>query len=360
MSQGTKNLRKLARQFGLLEEGTEADTVEVFVRLHEACHQDMDLVKAIARDLDDRFRSTVARVRSMHLKDIKELEMSLPLPLLWAVLRDCRAEVRSHGRHLVHGLLLDALRGAREGKGKERDLSEAVRSLEAQAAAWKREVADLKRELREKCAENERLKNQLIVRECRRESGRPEESGKGRLTREVRKLRHDLEGHRQRIKELERILADSGTLLPEKVAPAASLEAAGERKGICIFQRPRIVPADKELCAGKKSDCCRDCPLDGLRVAVVGGLSRMQPEYREIVRQLGAEPLFHDGEVRNGSYKLKSLVCGADIVVFITSVNSHGALSVVRAVCKKTGKKFMALKETGSESLEKILRNCAA
>ncbi|MGC9965830.1 MAG: DUF2325 domain-containing protein [Syntrophobacteraceae bacterium] len=86
----------------------------------------------------------------------------------------------------------------------------------------------------------------------------------------------------------------------------------------------------------------------------------MLPVYRKIVSQLGAEFLSHDGKVRNGRYRLKNVVCGADIVVFITSVNSHGALDVVKAVCKKNGKKFIAPKETGPESLSRLLRACCA
>ncbi len=121
-----------------------------------------------------------------------------------------------------------------------------------------------------------------------------------------------------------------------------------------------VLPQDKGECCGRGKDPCKHCPLLGLRVAIVGGIGRMLPDYRQVVKQLGAELLYHDGHIKNGSYKLKSVVCGADIVVFITSVNSHGALSVLKAVCKKKGKKFIALRETGCESLDRTLRNCAA
>jgi hypothetical protein len=86
----------------------------------------------------------------------------------------------------------------------------------------------------------------------------------------------------------------------------------------------------------------------------------MLPVYRKIVSDLGAEFVFHNGRVRNGRYRLRSLVCGADIVVFITSVNSHGALDVVKAACEKTGKQFIASKETGPETLGRLLRACCA
>jgi len=125
-------------------------------------------------------------------------------------------------------------------------------------------------------------------------------------------------------------------------------------------RKSEVLPKNKGHCCGRGTDRCKDCPLFGLRVAVVGGIGRMLPDYREVVRHLGAELLYHDGHMKSGSYKLKNVVCGADIVVFITSVNSHGALSVLKAVCKKKGKKFIALRETGCESLDRTLRNCAA
>ncbi|MFP5212933.1 MAG: DUF2325 domain-containing protein [Acidobacteriota bacterium] len=147
-----------------------------------------------------------------------------------------------------------------------------------------------------------------------------------------------------------------------KVVPLRMAGVEGSRKGegrkSSSFEE-RILIACEGLCR-KKDGGCEICPLAGLKVAVIGGLERMLPAYRGVVQQLGAELLFHDGHVRKGAYKLKSLVCGADIVVFITSVNSHGALKIVKAVCKQSGKVFLPIRETGTESLERVLRANAA
>jgi hypothetical protein len=128
---------------------------------------------------------------------------------------------------------------------------------------------------------------------------------------------------------------------------------------ICLCEESPAFSKTRHHCE-EGDACCEECPLEGLRIAVIGGPERMQPAYRRMVQQLGAEFLFHDGGVKNGSYKLRSLVCGADIVVFITTVNSHGALNVVKAVCRKNGKRFIALRETGAESLVKKLLLAAA
>jgi hypothetical protein len=56
---------------------------------------------------------------------------------------------------------------------------------------------------------------------------------------------------------------------------------------------------------------------------------------------------------------LKSAVCQADLVIFITRVNSHSALQAVKGLCKKTGKQFTALRETSPTALEAVLLGVA-
>jgi hypothetical protein len=82
----------------------------------------------------------------------------------------------------------------------------------------------------------------------------------------------------------------------------------------------------------------------------------MLPMYRQVVRKLGAEFTSHTGKVGKGSCKLKSVVWGADVVVFITSIKSHGALKVAKNTCRRNGKRFLPLRETGVENLERVLR----
>lgn len=97
-----------------------------------------------------------------------------------------------------------------------------------------------------------------------------------------------------------------------------------------------------------------------MKVAVVGGLDRLEPEYRKAVNELGAEFLFHTGRCENGTHVLKNLVCKADIVLYITSINSHGALKAVKGVCKKTGKQFRVVQNPGVSSVYNSLLDMSA
>jgi len=357
LSQGPDKLRRLGRRHGLLEAGEDPDVVELLQRLHEMCHQGGEFARDIGKDLDERFRSTLLQVRSLGVEEIERLEMKWPVPLLWATLRDAREEVRLHGRRILHGVLWHALRQTfvqREDDGQ--DLQEVIRSLRERNMAQRTELETVRKELERKKAEIWRPGKATMLIEPERKSAERAEIGEGRLKREIRKLSHELDKEREKVRRLTEKTAPSTLSLAEGMAlnPEDGPESLHSKTCPCSEQGG--VSSCSQKCLEEEGGFCRKCPLEGLRVAVVGGIGRMQPVYREVVQQLGAEPLFHDGQVGNGSYKLKNVVCGADIIVFITSVNSHSALSIVKAVCKKQGKKFIALKETGSESLEQILR----
>ena len=114
-----------------------------------------------------------------------------------------------------------------------------------------------------------------------------------------------------------------------------------------------------KACAAPQScrrEVCEHCPLQGRKVIIIGGLDRLEPGYRQTVSRLGGECEFHTGKLRNGNRRLKQRVANADLVVFITSINSHAALNAVKKECKRCSKPFCALRQTGCGSLEETLK----
>jgi hypothetical protein len=361
LSQGPNKLRRFARQHNVFEDGPNRNIGEVLQGLCEITLWGGELAKEIGKDLDERFRSTLLRVRSLDAEEVKKLEMKWPLPLLWATMRDEREEVRLHGRSLAHALIWRALREMFVSEETGSESEEAVKSLQAQNKTQAAELQNLRQELEKKRVEVESMRRVSRLLNPVFGSPKREKMGQGRLEREIKKLGHELNREREKVRELTEKLSGSNGSSPA-LEPVASddVENAGcLSPGDCPCQEETGPAVCVELCR-EEGTLCGECPLGGLRVAVVGGIQRMLPAYREIVSQLGAEFLFHDGKVKNGRYRLKNIVCGADIVVFITTVNSHGALDVVKAVCKKNGKKFIAPKETGPESLSRLLRACCA
>ncbi len=107
----------------------------------------------------------------------------------------------------------------------------------------------------------------------------------------------------------------------------------------------------------RQGQVCEHCPLQGRKVMIIGGLDRLEPNYRETVSRLGGECTFHTGKLRSGNRRLKQCVAKADLVVFITSINSHAALNAVKQECKRCSKPFCALRQTDCGSLEETLKS---
>mgnify|MGYP000107519034 CR=1 FL=1 len=96
--------------------------------------------------------------------------------------------------------------------------------------------------------------------------------------------------------------------------------------------------------------------------ALLGGLDRLEDKYQEAFEKSGAEFRFHSGVSGGGSaVRLKTLANWADVVVFVTRVNSHNALSIAKGICRKSGKLFLVMHHAGAEQIssrvrERILR----
>jgi hypothetical protein len=105
---------------------------------------------------------------------------------------------------------------------------------------------------------------------------------------------------------------------------------------------------------------CNSCPLNGKTIALIGGLDRLEPTYRQMVDEMGGTLLFHTGRMKGGSGRMRLTVNKADLVVFITSINSHGALATVKSECKRAKKRFCALKQTGAKSFARAVQDLAA
>ena len=116
------------------------------------------------------------------------------------------------------------------------------------------------------------------------------------------------------------------------------------------------ISADSRCPSGVHEKCRKEnggrCVLENLRIALVGGLDRLEDKYQKAFETSGAEFRFHTG-VSGGvnAIRLKTLANWADVVVFVTTVNSHNALSIVKGICRKSGKRFLAMRQSGVEQV---------
>ena len=72
-----------------------------------------------------------------------------------------------------------------------------------------------------------------------------------------------------------------------------------------------------------------------MRIAIVGGVERNEVAYREIAESAGHVLSFHSGHV--GGRGSATLSRGADLLLVVTDVNSHGAVQLARRLGRKEG-----------------------
>ncbi len=107
--------------------------------------------------------------------------------------------------------------------------------------------------------------------------------------------------------------------------------------------------ADGSMCAvcpenvicqtGENCGDCGACPSFDLcrqRILIVGGIERMESQYRKLVEDDGGGILeYHAGHMRGGKKQLEQSLQRADVVLCPVNCNSHGACKLVKNLAKK-------------------------
>lgn len=75
-----------------------------------------------------------------------------------------------------------------------------------------------------------------------------------------------------------------------------------------------------------------------MRIGIVGGVERNETSYRQVAERAGHEVDFHSGHVGGrGSAGLVELVGRVDLLIVLTDVNSHGAVTLARRTARRRG-----------------------
>jgi hypothetical protein len=352
LSLNEKEMKKLCSKYNLLSSHNKFDPFLAFYSLHHVSHRkDEEATRQLQKDFNKRFVNVALKVKSWDFDSDPQgfferiealVEKNMPDAVLWALLTDARVQARHCGVYLIHKILLSALKDWRKRKNaslkdasKESFMMKNISTLREQANNLR---LRLKQE-RKKNVEMESLKALISSQKNKLNHFSEKEN---QLKREIRILKHQLESVSSGIRR--------ESLAPEecKTEQAIIDIDPSSKDGNC---------PNNEKCQEKKEKGC--CRLENLKVAVIGGLDRLEPKYRETIESLGGEFMFHTGRCRNGASKLKNMVCKSDIVIFVTSINSHNAMHIVKAVCNKSGKKFCVMRGTSPHCLEDTLINKA-
>jgi hypothetical protein len=100
---------------------------------------------------------------------------------------------------------------------------------------------------------------------------------------------------------------------------------------------------------------CSSFDLDRKRILIVGGITRMESLYRELVESHGGIFEYHDGYMRHGVKNLESRLRRADLVVCPVNCNSHAACIQVKTLAKKYKKTVHMLASYSLSCISKVI-----
>ena len=356
----SENIRKLCCRFKLDIDAATDDFAYKYYLLHQACHhQDGPVPALISQQFNARYLPVIRVFRAMADDNLPGVAATAELwaqkslsGTLWALLTDQRVLFRQFGYYLLHRHTYANCQGISTVQTCNRQIDNYARQLENDLENTQTSLTSQRRKTIS--ARTALQKAEKTCNELRRENKQQQAlianlksvpDKRKSLERQIRKLEYELSQIRQQHQQDKN--QDS------KQEPALTKEK-GEATEDHLIPTTGCPTFSKEPCS-KICPNVKTCPLQALRVAVVGGLDRLEGRYREVVEGLGAEFLFHNGKCQSGSHQLKNLVCSSDIIVFVTSVNSHTAMHVVKGMCKHTGKRFVALRTTGAHALSRAL-----
>lgn len=203
-------------------------------------------------------------------------------------------------------------------KLKRKDLARENQGL-------KREITSLQAGLAARTTENSELKERIAILEDQRRADT--------LEAENRRLRSEtvlLENRAAHLSEKVSELQEQSRNLKEELA---CVEAVNAELADQAAKAMRLLMS--------RARCDERCPSFDLckkRVLIVGGISRMETHYRELIEKRGGVLEYHDGYVKGGAKKLETRLKRADIILCPVNCNSHAACSLVKNLGKKHNK----------------------
>ncbi len=223
---------------------------------------------------------------------------------------------------------------AEEERKKRKSLQKDIESLQASEQDLKACLTEAHRQIQQYESQMETVKNQKLSDELREMSGenRRWEAECASLSEKVKSF----------AKHVVRLESKNKQLIAE-------LSWQNEAKADFQKEIPALISQ-----LGSMQRCDKSCPSFDLcrkRVLIVGGLSKMQSLYRELVENSGGIFEYHDGDVKGGIKNLENSFRRADIVLCPVNCNSHAACSLVKHMGKKLNKSVRMLPGSGLNAI---------
>ena len=158
----------------------------------------------------------------------------------------------------------------------------------------------------------------------------PYASGANELEQENERLKAGIEEMRVLVKDYQNQVAQL------KQTNQQLSETLDRQKALNLHYQEEIQAVISEFSTLNRCDAsCPSFDLCKKRVLIVGGITRMESLYRELIEGSGGIFEYHDGYMNKGVRQLESRLRRADVVVCPVSCNSHAACSIVKNLAKK-------------------------
>ncbi len=104
--------------------------------------------------------------------------------------------------------------------------------------------------------------------------------------------------------------------------------------------------------------CDQNCPSYDLckkRILIVGGITRMESLYRQLIEGRGGLMEHHDGYMKNGVRSLEGQLKRSDLIICPVSCNSHAACTLVKNLGKKHRKPVYMVANPSLNAVPKVI-----
>lgn len=344
-----KEIKKILLKHGYFEPGRCDSTHLILQTLHAVCHQDLRVVEHITKNLDTRFGNTLLKTRCYDEKQLSQeaYSASWKIPYMWACYQHPNKNMRKLGRELAHAVIRKHLWGNantdqnQNARADSAKLISRINSLRQQLNKANQENQALEIEQRKR----QHLRAQVLSADSKRKS---------QEQKTIKELRTQVTEQKRQNEELAQELATWRSLaLSNNGRSSYEADKTSRVGGLCGAAEKQNEIRETETQFNYKGDAL----LEGRKIAIIGGLERLEPQYRKAIEAMGGKCLFNAGHTKNGGREFRKVVKKSDLVVCITAINSHGAMKVVKKQCKLCRKPFCPLKGTSVSSLKNLLND---
>ena len=134
-----------------------------------------------------------------------------------------------------------------------------------------------------------------------------------------------------------------------------STELARQEKLTQRFQKETGEILEEIFSMNSCSAACPSFDLCKKRILMVGGITKMESLYRELIEKGGGIFEYHDGYMKKGVKPLESRLKRADMVICPVNCNSHAACSIVKNLAKKHNKSVHMLASSSLSSVSRAI-----